>query len=162
SADHPVRQVPPTDAPRRTPAGRQHRQGGAVGRRTAARAGRLRPPARTTVAVLRRPPSGTTRPHWLGASEVSVRGVRAGRLRQAPVRPALRASRKPGDGPADHVVDRAPRHPRRRPLVASPAMSASGCLSVVMPAYNEEATLAEITKAVLESPLVGQLVIVDD
>lgn len=31
-----------------------------------------------------------------------------------------------------------------------------------MPAYNEEATLAEITKAVLESPLVGQLVIVDD
>jgi glycosyltransferase involved in cell wall biosynthesis len=41
-------------------------------------------------------------------------------------------------------------------------MSPEGCLSVVMPCYNEEATLETITKAVLESPLVGELIIVDD
>lgn len=35
-------------------------------------------------------------------------------------------------------------------------------LSVVMPCYNEEATVAEIVAAVLDSPLVGELVIVDD
>ena len=36
------------------------------------------------------------------------------------------------------------------------------CLSVVMPCYNEEATLATIVNAVLRSPLVGELVIVND
>lgn len=36
------------------------------------------------------------------------------------------------------------------------------CLSVVMPCYNEQATLATIVAAVLASPLVGELVIVDD
>ena len=41
-------------------------------------------------------------------------------------------------------------------------MNRDGCLSVVMPCYNEEATLATITKTVLESPLVGELIIVDD
>lgn len=40
--------------------------------------------------------------------------------------------------------------------------SKTGCLSVVMPCYNEQATLKRITDAVLESPLVGQLIIVDD
>ena len=38
----------------------------------------------------------------------------------------------------------------------------NACLSVVMPCYNEVATLEIITKAVLESPLVGELVIVND
>jgi glycosyltransferase involved in cell wall biosynthesis len=37
-----------------------------------------------------------------------------------------------------------------------------GCLSVVMPCFNEQDTVAQITAAVLEAPLVGQLVIVDD
>jgi glycosyltransferase involved in cell wall biosynthesis len=38
----------------------------------------------------------------------------------------------------------------------------AACLSVVMPCFNEEATLASITAAVLDSPLVGELIIVDD
>ena len=36
------------------------------------------------------------------------------------------------------------------------------CLSVVMPAYNEEATLLEAVAQVLDSPWVGQLIVVDD
>ena len=36
------------------------------------------------------------------------------------------------------------------------------CLSVVMPCFNEQATIKEITAAVLASPWVGELVIVDD
>jgi glycosyltransferase involved in cell wall biosynthesis len=36
------------------------------------------------------------------------------------------------------------------------------CLSVVMPAYNEEATVAAAVEAVLASPWVAQLVVVDD
>jgi glycosyltransferase involved in cell wall biosynthesis len=36
------------------------------------------------------------------------------------------------------------------------------CLSVVMPCYNERSTIKEITEAVLASPWVGELVIVDD
>lgn len=43
-----------------------------------------------------------------------------------------------------------------------PEASAKRCLSVVMPCYNEQDTLAEITSTVLASPLVGELVIVDD
>ncbi|MEO7934280.1 MAG: glycosyltransferase family 2 protein [Chthoniobacterales bacterium] len=36
------------------------------------------------------------------------------------------------------------------------------CLSVVMPAYNEEKTLAEVVAAVLAQTMVGELIIVDD
>ncbi len=36
------------------------------------------------------------------------------------------------------------------------------CLSVVMPCFNELATIDTIVKAVLDSPFVGELVIVDD
>src|SRR5690606_24667493 len=36
------------------------------------------------------------------------------------------------------------------------------CLSVVMPAYNEEATVAAAIDAVFASPWVAQLVVVDD
>ncbi len=36
------------------------------------------------------------------------------------------------------------------------------CLTVVMPCFNERATINTITKRVLESPWVGELVIVDD
>ncbi|MFZ9015745.1 MAG: glycosyltransferase family 2 protein [Ilumatobacteraceae bacterium] len=38
----------------------------------------------------------------------------------------------------------------------------TGCLSVVMPCFNEERTIVEIVDAVLASSLVGELVIVDD
>jgi glycosyltransferase involved in cell wall biosynthesis len=38
----------------------------------------------------------------------------------------------------------------------------SGCLSVVMPCYNEASTLDAIVATVLASPLVGELIIVDD
>jgi glycosyltransferase involved in cell wall biosynthesis len=37
-----------------------------------------------------------------------------------------------------------------------------GCLSVVMPAYNERATIREIVARVLELDAVGELVVVDD
>jgi glycosyltransferase involved in cell wall biosynthesis len=36
------------------------------------------------------------------------------------------------------------------------------CLSVVMPCYNEERTIATVVKEVLDSPFTGELVIVDD
>src|SRR3546814_12886677 len=36
------------------------------------------------------------------------------------------------------------------------------CLSVVMPAYNEQATVSDAIEAVLSSPWVAQLVVVDD
>ncbi len=36
------------------------------------------------------------------------------------------------------------------------------CLSVVMPAYNEEATVLAAVEAVLASPWVGELIVVDD
>ncbi len=36
------------------------------------------------------------------------------------------------------------------------------CLSVVMPAFNEESTLLEAVAQVLDSPWVGQLIVVDD
>jgi glycosyltransferase involved in cell wall biosynthesis len=39
---------------------------------------------------------------------------------------------------------------------------AASVLSVVMPAYNEEDTIAEILKLVLESPYVGEVIVVDD
>ncbi|MCU1345867.1 MAG: hypothetical protein JWL70_2133 [Acidimicrobiia bacterium] len=39
---------------------------------------------------------------------------------------------------------------------------ASACLSVVMPCYNEQAHVAECIKRVLESPWVGELIVIDD
>ena len=36
------------------------------------------------------------------------------------------------------------------------------CLSVVMPAFNEEKTLAEVVASVIAQPLVAELIIVDD
>ena len=36
------------------------------------------------------------------------------------------------------------------------------CLSVVMPVYNEEATIATIVQLVLSRPEVGELLIIDD
>lgn len=36
------------------------------------------------------------------------------------------------------------------------------CLSVVMPVFNEQATVAEIVRAVLAQPLVGEVIVVDD
>jgi glycosyltransferase involved in cell wall biosynthesis len=41
-------------------------------------------------------------------------------------------------------------------------LAAEPCLSVVMPAFNEEATLATVAERVLRSPYTAQLVIVDD
>lgn len=38
----------------------------------------------------------------------------------------------------------------------------SACLSVVMPCFNEQATIKDITAAVLESEWVGELIIIDD
>jgi len=41
-------------------------------------------------------------------------------------------------------------------------MSGSPCLTVVMPCYNEAATVSEVVKQVLESPYTQELLIVDD
>jgi glycosyltransferase involved in cell wall biosynthesis len=41
-------------------------------------------------------------------------------------------------------------------------VSATPCLSVVMPAYQERATIEEIVKRVLDSPWTAELVVVDD
>ena len=41
-------------------------------------------------------------------------------------------------------------------------MNPEPCLSVVMPCFNEASTIAEIVDRVLESPWVGELIIVDD
>lgn len=42
------------------------------------------------------------------------------------------------------------------------AEKASGCLSVIMPAYNEENSIEKIVRMVLDRPEVGELVIVND
>jgi glycosyltransferase involved in cell wall biosynthesis len=42
------------------------------------------------------------------------------------------------------------------------SVDSTPCLTVVMPCFNEQATIKEITNAVLDSPWVGELVIVDD
>ena len=47
-------------------------------------------------------------------------------------------------------------------MVADALLSGYGSLSVVMPCYNEEATLAEVVERVLASPFTGELIIVDD
>ena len=44
-------------------------------------------------------------------------------------------------------------------LMNTPTMP---CLSVVMPCYNEEATVLTVVKAVLDSPFTNELIIVDD
>jgi len=38
----------------------------------------------------------------------------------------------------------------------------TACLSVVMPAYNEQATIETVIRRVLDSPLVAELIVVDD
>jgi glycosyltransferase involved in cell wall biosynthesis len=42
------------------------------------------------------------------------------------------------------------------------AREPDACLSVVMPCYNERATISEIVKRVLASPWTGELLVVDD
>lgn len=51
-----------------------------------------------------------------------------------------------------------------RSLRPSAALRARGrlTLSVVMPAYNEEATIAEVVETVLAQPMVTELIVVDD
>ena len=46
--------------------------------------------------------------------------------------------------------------------MVNPMMSAEGCLSIVMPVYNERATVASVIRTVLEQPEVGELIIVND
>jgi glycosyltransferase involved in cell wall biosynthesis len=38
----------------------------------------------------------------------------------------------------------------------------SSCLSVVVPVYNEAATVASVVSAVLAQPMIAELVVVDD
>jgi glycosyltransferase involved in cell wall biosynthesis len=45
---------------------------------------------------------------------------------------------------------------------ANPDDAIVPCLSVVMPCYNEEATLVEVVARVLDSPYVAELLIIDD
>ena len=46
--------------------------------------------------------------------------------------------------------------------MTTPARDHGACLSVVMPCFNELATIAEVVERVLASPYTGELVIVDD
>lgn len=46
--------------------------------------------------------------------------------------------------------------------IAKSSSYASPCLAVVMPVYNEAATVAEVMKTVLAQPLVQELIVVDD
>ncbi len=39
---------------------------------------------------------------------------------------------------------------------------ASPCLAVLIPVYNEAATVADVVKTVLAQPLVRELIVVDD
>jgi len=50
----------------------------------------------------------------------------------------------------------------QRGRAAGTSLPDEPCLSVVMPCFNEAATLAMAVKRVLESPLTGELLIVDD
>ncbi|HEY5154853.1 MAG TPA: glycosyltransferase family 2 protein [Acidimicrobiales bacterium] len=45
---------------------------------------------------------------------------------------------------------------------ATPAEAAAPCLSVVMPCFNELATIAEVVERVLASTFTGELIVVDD
>ena len=38
----------------------------------------------------------------------------------------------------------------------------AGCLSVVIPCFNEEATVATVIDTVLAQPCVGEVIVVDD
>ena len=53
-----------------------------------------------------------------------------------------------------------------RPLdfstVPTPETTAHACLTVVMPAYNEEATILQILERVLESPFTAEVIVVND
>jgi glycosyltransferase involved in cell wall biosynthesis len=67
-------------------------------------------------------------------------------------------------GPGDHRRQLEFASDDRLPQ-ASPALMrefTTPCLSVVMPVYNEERTLGAIVEAVLEQPLVAELICVDD
>jgi 2-polyprenyl-3-methyl-5-hydroxy-6-metoxy-1,4-benzoquinol methylase len=44
----------------------------------------------------------------------------------------------------------------------SPMVESGACLSVVMPAFNEEATIETVIRRVLASPLVAEVIVVDD
>ena len=56
-----------------------------------------------------------------------------------------------------------PADPAPTPVGArTPIVDTDGTVSVVMPCFDEERTIVEITAKVLASPLVGELVIVDD
>lgn len=46
--------------------------------------------------------------------------------------------------------------------MADTTISPKECLSIVMPVYNERATVASVVRAVLEQPEVGELIIVND
>jgi SAM-dependent methyltransferase len=52
--------------------------------------------------------------------------------------------------------------PARSAAAPAPAPAPQRCLSVVMPCYNEEATIARVIDRVLASPFTGELVVVDD
>src|SRR5207247_121666 len=52
--------------------------------------------------------------------------------------------------------------PMEHILETDPTMSPRPCLSVIVPCYNERATIAEVLRQVLASPWTGEVVVVDD
>ena len=86
--------------------------------------------------------------------------------------PAIEKSANAGDAVEtshavyDHLLNTAPQHrsathPHMHDIIKSNA-DIQPCVSVVMPVFNEGATVTEIIKLVLAQPLVKQLIIVDD
>ena len=108
------------------------------------------------------------RPAAAGASsgELGARQRRAAPDRR-PAAPALPRVARPRGGSADSLTDLD--RPRRRSgeralrkMRPVPTDAHRGVLSVVMPCFNEEATVREIVEAVSASPLVGEMIVVDD
>ncbi|MFN7140408.1 MAG: glycosyltransferase family 2 protein, partial [Limisphaerales bacterium] len=46
--------------------------------------------------------------------------------------------------------------------ILKPSADTPACLSVVVPVYNEAATIANVLETVLQQPLVQEVVVVDD
>jgi glycosyltransferase involved in cell wall biosynthesis len=62
----------------------------------------------------------------------------------------------------NEMTDRTLQVPSRVNVVEDTSVGSNRCLSVVVPCYNEEATLNDVVEKVLASPFVGEILIVND
>src|SRR5688572_11014327 len=121
------------------------------------------PPSQNVSRLMRTLPGGILVPIPAAASATTrdsaytVTGKASGRaLRASRASDAIRASSP--DGPVGGHKG-APVRCLPMPAVPPPV---EPCLSVVMPCFNEEATIKDVVERVLESPFTAELLIVDD